>query len=208
MNGLSLRERNRVETRTGIVRASLELFAAEGFDNVPVEKICEHAGVSRATFFNYFSQKEEVLVEIGRQRLERFEEFLKSQEAWHQAPTLDALIELFVEFARDNEQVGRMGRHVMRRALATPAVAAEMAGLMDTLRAKVSAYLSRIPGPVPDPAVTAENVVSIYFWSNIEWTLEPQASPGQLVRTIERRMNGFFRPLRAAARPAVRKASR
>lgn len=204
---MSLRERNRVETRTGIVRVALALFLSEGFDTVTVETICERAGVSRATFFNYFSQKEELLVEIGRQRLERFERFVGAQEAWNQTPTIDALVELFVEFARDNEEAGRMGRHVMRRALATPAVAVEMGELMQTLRDKVTAYLSRLPGRMPDAAVTAENVVAIYFWSTIEWTLAPQVPAGELVEKIERRLNGFFRPLRTA-RPAGRKASR
>lgn len=204
---LPLRERNRAETRAGLVRAALALFLAEGFDNVPVEKICERASTSRATFFNYFSQKEDVLVEIARQRLERFEEFLTAQAAWQQAPTIEALTELFIEFARDNEEAGRMGRHVMRRALATPAVAAEMAALMDTLRAKVTTYLSRLPDPPDDVALTAENAVAIYFWTNLEWTLQPKAPAGQLVRTMERRIAGFFRPL-LGARRAARKGAR
>jgi AcrR family transcriptional regulator len=41
--------------------SALELFAAHGYDAVRVEDVAREAGVSRATFYNHFSEREEVL---------------------------------------------------------------------------------------------------------------------------------------------------
>src|SRR6266508_6764363 len=42
--------------------AALELFGAQGYHGTTVEQIAETAGVSRRTFFRYFSSKEEIVV--------------------------------------------------------------------------------------------------------------------------------------------------
>ena len=41
--------------------AAIDLFYAEGFDSVTVDQIAERAGVSRRTFFRYFSSKGDLM---------------------------------------------------------------------------------------------------------------------------------------------------
>src|ERR1700730_7001479 len=67
----SLRQKLKQQTRTEIVRRAVELFARHGYDRVPVEMICEAVGIARATFFNYFPQKDLILREIARTRVEK-----------------------------------------------------------------------------------------------------------------------------------------
>ena len=67
----SLREKQKHHTRTEIVRIAFELFATHGYEAVSVETICDTVGMSRATFFNYFPQKELILREIASTRVER-----------------------------------------------------------------------------------------------------------------------------------------
>lgn len=55
------RERKKIATRDGIVRASMELFERKGFEAVTAEEIALRAGVSRRSFFRYFPAKELVV---------------------------------------------------------------------------------------------------------------------------------------------------
>ena len=57
-----LQERKRDLVREAIARAAWELFAAEGYEATTVADIARAVGVSRRTFFRYFSSKEDVVV--------------------------------------------------------------------------------------------------------------------------------------------------
>jgi AcrR family transcriptional regulator len=57
-----LQQRKRDLVRDAIARAAWELFAAEGYEATSVAAIARAAGVSRRTFFRYFSSKEDVVV--------------------------------------------------------------------------------------------------------------------------------------------------
>lgn len=49
------------DARERLVRAALDLFAEQGYDNTTVAKIAERAGLTKSTFFRYFPDKREVL---------------------------------------------------------------------------------------------------------------------------------------------------
>src|SRR5687768_4902588 len=55
---VGLRERKKADTRRRLTAAARELVLAAGLDGVTVEQICDQAGVSLRTFFNYFESKE------------------------------------------------------------------------------------------------------------------------------------------------------
>lgn len=59
-----LRERKKRERKQALRTAAIELALEKGFANVTIEDICDRCGVSRRTFFNYYSTKEEAL--LGR----------------------------------------------------------------------------------------------------------------------------------------------
>jgi TetR/AcrR family transcriptional regulator, cholesterol catabolism regulator len=65
------RERKKLETRERIFESAVALFAAHGYDSTTMEQIGERADVSRATVFNYFARKEDIVFEwFGRLRVE------------------------------------------------------------------------------------------------------------------------------------------
>jgi len=68
MGGVSgLRERKKRETRELIAQTAADLFAAHGFDAVTVEDVARAAKVSRASVFNYFPTKEQMLFSRDQQ---------------------------------------------------------------------------------------------------------------------------------------------
>lgn len=60
----SRRELNKAATRQAITDATLELLRTRGPGNFTVEDIADAAGISRRTFFNYFSSTEAVIASV------------------------------------------------------------------------------------------------------------------------------------------------
>lgn len=95
---LGLRERKRRATREQIAAVATGLFMARGFDAVTIMEIAEAAQVSKATVFNYFPRKEELLLD----RLPEAERLLTEAVTGrppHQTP-LAAVRDLLVDLAR------------------------------------------------------------------------------------------------------------
>jgi AcrR family transcriptional regulator len=57
--------------RTRILSAMRELVATHGYRDVPVASVIQHAGVSRKTFYELYSSKEECFVAIYEREMER-----------------------------------------------------------------------------------------------------------------------------------------
>ncbi|HIW90664.1 MAG TPA: TetR/AcrR family transcriptional regulator [Candidatus Corynebacterium avicola] len=60
-----LRERKLRETRLRIEDCGTKLILERGFDQVTIDEICEEAGISRRSFFNYFDSKDQVAAGRG-----------------------------------------------------------------------------------------------------------------------------------------------
>lgn len=76
-----LRERKKAATRLALHEAALRLVAEHGLEHVTVESIADAADVSRRTFSNYFSGKEEALFHGDAERLRRMVELLRDRPA-------------------------------------------------------------------------------------------------------------------------------
>jgi AcrR family transcriptional regulator len=64
----SPRERRRLETERALARGARLLTAEVGLNGFTIEQVCEAAGVSRRTFFNYFASKEDAVLGIPAHR--------------------------------------------------------------------------------------------------------------------------------------------
>ena len=56
--------KRRRQTRDSVLDAALKLFSERGYLGVRVEDIAQEAGVSRATFYKHFAEREQVLAEL------------------------------------------------------------------------------------------------------------------------------------------------
>lgn len=58
---ISRREANKIKCRHDILKASRRLFKEKGYDDTMIDDVAEKAGISKATLYNYFPNKESLL---------------------------------------------------------------------------------------------------------------------------------------------------
>lgn len=95
----------REEARKKIISAGLEVMTQKGYCNTTLEDIASHIGVSKTTLYLYFSNKEDLIVEIIRSVHQEIND--SSLEFFKTRPMLDAymhLLELFIN--RDLIRIG------------------------------------------------------------------------------------------------------
>jgi AcrR family transcriptional regulator len=115
---MDLRKRRKLETTRLIHEAAVLLAREQGADGVTIEAICERAGISQRTFFNYFPYKEAALVfPTPPPSPEASARFLAAT-----GDMMSDLIDLMVEQATELSK-GPVGTGLMRDiALANPRV--------------------------------------------------------------------------------------
>lgn len=121
--------RPRTTSREVIAEAACELFLEQGFAATSVADITTRAGVSRSSFFNYFSSKSDILWAGLDERITALADAL-SEEAAPEASVAAALRALGTGFAPDS--------------LALALINADAMGLRDELEREAGIRRSRI----------------------------------------------------------------
>src|SRR6266705_2863077 len=84
--GVTLRDRARDAIRDEVLTRAWLLFAEQGFAATTIEQVAEAAGMSRRTFFRYFSGKDELvaarLLASGDQLAAALAARPRSEPAW------------------------------------------------------------------------------------------------------------------------------
>lgn len=79
MEKQSRRERNKIQCRQRILRASRQLFSAKGYEETTMDDVAERAEVSKATLYNYFPGKDSLLMGIAEAELEQIREMIDGE---------------------------------------------------------------------------------------------------------------------------------
>ncbi|MGH9214293.1 MAG: TetR/AcrR family transcriptional regulator [Acidimicrobiales bacterium] len=110
---LGRRERKKLATRDRILECAVALFAARGYDSTTMEDIGERADVARATVFNYFARKEDIVYEWFSRRRADLAEILADAEQ-QMTDTTSRLRHAFGGLARFYEDDPATGRAMVR----------------------------------------------------------------------------------------------
>ena len=144
--------RPRASSRETIAEAACELFLEQGYEQTSIVDIARRAGVSRSSFFNYFSSKSDVLWAGLDERLADFERELTADEGRDAAAAVRrAAMAVAVDFAPDSLALGIVNQTAMgieseyerdaalRRSRVARVVSARLArGGADRVRAEVA----------------------------------------------------------------------
>ena len=103
-------EEHKTLTRRDILEAAAALFRAQGYNDTCLGDIAGHVGIGRTTLYEYFADKEAILVSLVHQELPGLMEELVSDlpEEANSRERLAILIERGLAFVSDEERLGSM----------------------------------------------------------------------------------------------------
>jgi AcrR family transcriptional regulator len=166
---MGLRERKKQATRAALADAALRLCVERGVDGVTVEQVATDAGVSLRTFFNYFSSKEEAIVEGDVATAAAFVAAFTRRPAAE--PVLDALRAALLESVRpDRERAAQLRALRRTPALLSHQIAAWSAQERD-LAAAIATRVGVDPAADPYPLLLAAAVMATVRVA-VEWWLD------------------------------------
>jgi AcrR family transcriptional regulator len=184
-----LREKQKHQTRTEIVGIAFELFATHGYEVVSVEMICAAVGISRATFFNYFPQKELILREIASSRVEKLKAIVTRFGEGGKKLTFDDVVALFLEITDENTRIADRSRRLLLSLWFQQVTNGPMMASRQEAINILSGAIERIPRrKAVDPQLVAETLFAIYMATTLEWLIREDEPGSWLLDNMRARL--------------------
>ncbi|MFD1713971.1 TetR/AcrR family transcriptional regulator [Amnibacterium flavum] len=178
--------RPRRSSRASIEDAAAELFLEQGYAGTTVEQITQRAGVSRATFFNYFAAKSDVLWSSFDESAGRLRDELRAVGT--DRPPIDGVRQALLVIAQDFPgesapwavaEAETMGTAEELGASGLPRFAAQAAVIAEFLRTRLSLSRDDVRPPAAAAAIVAATAAAAGVWVNAG------ASRGSLASYVE-----------------------
>lgn len=154
---LSLREQKRLTTRLRIEDAATLLVDEYGFAAVTVEEICEKAGISRRTFFNYFDSKDSAVLGNPSQ------EFSPDQKSYLLDTPTENIFKLAVDLIKEHligqhasREIAERRRRISRDADAAAAALSRRRAKSNEILELLTLRLEKEPGLQRMPNVSSQ----------------------------------------------------
>ncbi len=177
-----LRERKKEAARQALHEAAFRLMSEQGPENVTVEAIAEAAQMSRRTFSNYFSSKEDALFYRENLRTQQLLELVRDRPADETA--LTALRHAFIAFADlpklDADRV-LQSRLLRRRPALTTYRAASYLATEQGLTAELLKRLPEGPRTALSAQMLAAAALTAWRVSTTFWLENPERDLADLV---------------------------
>jgi AcrR family transcriptional regulator len=184
----SLRMRQRKHTESEIVRVAFELFGEHGYEDVSVEMIAAAAGISRATFFNYFPQKELILREVAAARAAKLKSVLAEARASVPAPTIDAIVELLLKLTEENARISVQSKKLLLEAVFHQVSRGLLLDARDAAIAALTEILRSIGSRKKAATLIAETLFAVFLATMLEWLMRDGVPEKWLVETMRGRL--------------------
>jgi len=200
--------------RERILDAAVKVFAAQGFYNAKVSQIAAAAGVADGTIYLYFKSKDELLISLFEDRMDRVLATLREalDPSTNGAPTdavsrLRRVIELHLELIEKNPEMGEVITVELRQSAKF---------IREYDNPKFAEFLRLIAGAVADgqargelrsdvdPQLTARAIFGALDEISLAWIVRAPRDRGELKRTAQQLGTLFLDGLRA---PSLQRAT-
>ncbi len=172
-------------TRTALVDHARTLTARHGLAGFTVEELCEHVGVSRRTFFNYFASKEDAVLGSPPAALtpEDRDEFVAGGDRTEPGPSptlLRDIARLAAALFERNDFTREQHRLHCEIVRSEPRLLARMMSLGESHQQDFAELIARREGVSPDDPfvrVTVRFVTGLVHDAVDEFFLTPDSPP-------------------------------
>ena len=184
-----LRERKKLATKQALALAAMRLAVERGLENVRVQDIADAVNVSRRTFTNYFSGKEEAIASLNADRSDRAAEALRQRPAGE--PLAESLAEVFAAEHEAAAQLDRERIEPIRMMMTSPALQGEALKTMVQAEGPLAKVIAERTGADPQndlyPHVLAAAVMAAVRTATGHWTTSGASLP-DLIRQAVRQV--------------------
>ncbi|MEV3948807.1 TetR family transcriptional regulator [Streptomyces halstedii] len=191
---VGLRERKKAATRQAVHEATLRLTVEHGFDHVTVEAVADAAGISRRTFSNYFTNKEDALLYGEEQHIRALVQSVRDRPAEESAWT--ALRAAVAQFAEHMSPPEREWAVRTRLAMRHPSLLARQLANHAALERDLADAVALRTGPTdtpPRPLVMAAAFLASVRIAMRIWIEEDESrGPGAVMDEILDEMGQRF----------------
>lgn len=184
----TLRERQRLTTKSEIVRIAFDLFAKRGYDEVSVEMIADAAGISRATFFNYFPKKDLVLHELAAARAERVRQMFAVLRSHAQTFTREDLMRMILEICRENARFSFHSKKLLLDAISRQLSRGLILKAREQALGVLTEILASFIGDATSARLVAETLFCVFLGTMLEWLMREDVREEWLVETMQIRV--------------------
>ena len=115
-----LKAQERDARRSVILSAARDLFAKKDFRDVTVREIARAAGISIGTLYNYYTNIDELFLDIFLKSAEEITRLLDHETGCASSPSLTPLCEWYISFLNENMTFYQMMGHFMLGGNLTP----------------------------------------------------------------------------------------
>lgn len=184
----------RLRRRKRLLHSAFELLERRGFDRTSVERIAEHAGISRRTFFNYFPSKESLLAHLHREVTEEAVGVLLDQR---EARPLEAVRKALLHFGDAMEPFHTIAGAMLRAVYTEPELRAQdvedSRRFMPLLEGRLAEARQRgALSRAIEPARAAGFLMSVVTGALTHWALRDDVDAGELRELLDERLRWAF----------------
>jgi AcrR family transcriptional regulator len=205
LSATTLRDRQREHTRSEIVRVAFELFAKRGYEKVSVEMIAAEAGISRATFFNYFPQKSSSSVRSPPPAQRNLKAIIGALLTADRTPTIDSLMQAILKLAEENARITVRSKKLILETVFHNVSRGPMMAAREQAVEALTVIFARILKAAPArtklaPKLIAEVVMSIFLATMLEWLMRDGLPQKWLPETMRSRLQLVLSSVQEAVR--------
>lgn len=174
--GSVVRDRVREKMKTELAQQVYTVFAERGLENVTAQQAAQAVGISRATFFRYFSSKEDAVVTALRSMNMHFSQMLESMSSNPSESLLELLRRSFEPTVVAAEQDPTVMRSRIELVWSTPALRASWQESRREQQVALAQALSAFCANPRLAETSALLALTLYDHALVRWIESPKQS--------------------------------